>query len=171
MNESAHLWAIGYDDVDGAAEVRKQIEHLGRDRSYLILSDVVMVVRHPDGSFSVERETFPTAANILGSTVVGLVAGLVLAAPLGGAVVGALLGGAGSIAAHSVGIADAFIQEVVKMMRPGTSALFVLDDEGDMDVILATIRGLGGTILKTNVDPGRARQIQATLAAPADTKK
>ena len=50
-------------------------------------------------------------------------------------------------------------------MRPGTSALFVLDSEGDMDAILHAIRGLGGTVLKTNVDMERARLIQSTLAA------
>jgi len=30
-------------------------------------------------------------------------------------------------------------------MKPGTSALFVLDSEGSMEVILHGIRGLGGT--------------------------
>jgi len=49
------------------------------------------------------------------------------------------------------------------MMKPGTSALFVLDDDGDMEVILHAIRGLGGTVLKTNVDLERAKLIQSTL--------
>jgi len=55
-------------------------------------------------------------------------------------------------------------------MKPGSSALFVLDDEGDMDVILHRIRGLGATVLKTNVDVERAKLIQSTLAASAETK-
>jgi len=38
-----------------------------------------------------------------------------------------------------------------------------------MDVILYRIRGLGGTVLKTNVDLERARLIQSTLAASAAT--
>ena len=45
--------------------------------------------------------------------------------------------------------------------------LFALDDEGDMDVILHAIRGLGGTVLKTNVDVERAKLIQSTLATAA----
>lgn len=49
-------------------------------------------------------------------------------------------------------------------MRQAASALFGLDDEGDMDVILHTIQGLGGTALKTNVDLERAKLIQSTLA-------
>jgi uncharacterized membrane protein len=50
-------------------------------------------------------------------------------------------------------------------MKPGTSALFVLDQAGNMTSILDGIRGLGGTVLKTNVDLERARLIQSTLAA------
>jgi uncharacterized membrane protein len=62
------------------------------------------------------------------------------------------------------GIGDDFIREVEALMKPGTSALFVLDNDGDMDMILQTIRGLGGTVLKTNVDLERARLIQSALA-------
>jgi uncharacterized membrane protein len=54
---------------------------------------------------------------------------------------------------------------VEALMKPGTSALFVLDQEGEMAAILEGIRGLGGTVVKTNVDLERARLIQSTLAA------
>jgi len=161
---SGHLWAIGYDDMERAEQVRREITGLGWDEPYLLLEDVAVVVRHPDGSFTVDREPFPAVANILGCTAVGFIAGLVLAAPLAGAAVGAALGGAGTALAAGVGIADDFLHEVEAMMKPGTSALFVLDDEGDMDVILHAIRGLGGTVLKTNVDVERAKLVQATLA-------
>ncbi len=50
-------------------------------------------------------------------------------------------------------------------MKPGTSAVFVLDSEGDMEVILHAICGLGGTALKTNADVERARSIRSALAA------
>jgi uncharacterized membrane protein len=64
-----------------------------------------------------------------------------------------------------VGISKDFIRDVEALMKPGSSALFVLDDDGDMEAILHTIQGLGGTVLKTNVDLERARLIQSTLAA------
>ena len=99
--------------------------------------------------------------------MVGFLAGLVVGAPLTGATIGAMVGGAGTVASASVGIGDDFIREVKGLMKPGTSAIFVLDDEGDMDVILHKIRGLGGTVLKTNVDLERAQLIQSTLAAPS----
>ena len=162
--EAGHLWAIGYADMERAGQVKEEITRLGWDEPYLVLSDVAVVARHPDGSFTLDREPFPAVPNILGCTAVGFIAGLVLAAPLTGAAVGALLGGAGTAGvASAVGIGDDFVREIEGMMKPGTSALFVLDDEGDMDVILHRIRGLGGTVLKTNVDVERAKLIQATL--------
>ena len=174
MTKSGNLWAIGYDDMGRANQVRDEVISLGWGTThYLILDDVAVVVRHPDGSFTLNREAFPPVSNVLGLSVVGFVAGLVLGAPLTGATIGAMVGGAGSVAVlASVGIGDDFVTEVKGLMKPGTSAIFVLDHEGDMDVILHRIRGLGGTVLKTNVDLERAKLIQSTLAAPsAQTSK
>jgi uncharacterized membrane protein len=169
MTSTAHLWAIGYDDMVRADQVRDQFAELGwgagKAGKYLVLEDIAVVVRHPDGSFTFDRRPFLGLANVLACTGVGFLAGLALAAPLTGATIGALLGSAGTAAANHAGISEAFIREVEAMMKPGTSALFVLDEEGDMEVILHRIRGVGGTVLKTNVDLERAKLIQSALAA------
>jgi len=164
--------AVGYDNMEAANQVREEIVRLGWNKHYLMLEDIAVVVRHPDGSFTLNREKFPVAANIVGTSVVGFLAGLVLGAPITGATIGAMVGSAGSTVAvsTSVGIGDDFIKDVEQLMKPGTSTLFVLDDEGDMDVILHKIRGLGGTVLKTNVDVEHAKLIQSTLAAPSTQK-
>jgi uncharacterized membrane protein len=171
MITAAHLWAIGYDDMARADQVRDEITRLGwgspEVSKYLFLYDIAVVVRRSDGSFAFDREPFPGTTNILACTAVGFLAGLVLAAPLTGATIGALVGGAGSAAmAAEAGISDDFVREVERLMQPGTSALFILDDAGNMEVILHRIQGLGGTVLRTNVDPERARLIQSTLAQP-----
>jgi uncharacterized membrane protein len=169
MTKFGNLWAIGYDDMERANQVRDEIIGLGWDKRYLILDDIAVVVRHPDGSFTLNREKLSAATNIVGSSIVGFLAGLVIGGPITGALIGALVGSVASTVAvsTSVGIGDDFIKEVEKLMKPGTSAIFVLDEEGDMDVILHQIRGLGGTVLKTNVDLERAQLIQSTLAAPS----
>jgi uncharacterized membrane protein len=175
MTASAHLWAVGYDDMARAGEVRDEIIQLGwgagRGGKYLVLEDIAVVARYPDGCFTFDRKTMSGGlVNILGCSGAGFLAGLVLAAPLTGATIGALLGAAGTAAATHAGIADDFIREVEAMMKPGSSALFVLDVAGDMDVILHKIRGLGGTVLKTNVDLERAKLIQSTLSAGSPDK-
>src|SRR5262245_63727872 len=129
MTTGAHLWAVGYDDMARAAQVRDEITNLGwgsgRAGKYLILDDIAVVVRHVDGSFTLDRQPFPGVANVLACTAAGFLAGLVLAAPLTGATVGAALGGAGTaISAASAGIGADFVREVEGLMKPGTSVLF-----------------------------------------------
>jgi len=165
MTKAGHLWAVGYEDVGRAQQVRDEITQLGWVRHSLLLGDVAVVVRHPDGSFILDRERYPVCSNVLGCSMVGFLAGLVLAAPVTGASIGAFMGLTGAAVARSVGIGEDFVREVERVMKPGTSALFVLDHEGDMDAILHGIRGLGGTVLSTNVDAERAKLIQSTLAA------
>jgi uncharacterized membrane protein len=170
MPTCGHLWAIGYDDMGRAAQVRKEIIRLG-ERHCLILLDTAVAVRYPDGSVTLDGEPFVTITSRRGHTIANFLAGLALGAPpLTGAAVGALLRGTGTAASAAVGIGEDFVNEVGLLMKPGTSALFVLDQEGDMEAILEGIRGLGGTVLKTTVDLMRAKLIQSTLAAaPADT--
>jgi uncharacterized membrane protein len=96
MKKSGNLWAVGYDDVGRANQVRDEVTSLGWEKNYLLLDDVAVVVRHPDGSFTLDREAFPAAPNVVGCSLVGLLAGLVLGAPLVGATIGAMVGGAGT---------------------------------------------------------------------------
>jgi uncharacterized membrane protein len=165
MSHAAHLWAVGYDDPARAEQVREELARLGGAEQYLLLLDIAILQRHADGSYTFDREPFPVSGNILGGGVLGFLAGLALAAPMTGAAIGALLGCAASTVANTLGIEDQFIKDVEGMIKPGTSALLVLDDEGDLEVILHNIRGLGGNVLKTNVDLDRAKLIQSTLSA------
>jgi uncharacterized membrane protein len=169
MSTDAHLWAIVYDDTVRAEKLRDAIVELGwgsgKADKYLVLLDIAIIVRHSDGNFTLDRKPFSVVTNILGSTVVGFLSGLAVAAPLTGATIGALVGGANNALAARACISEDFIREVKNLMKPGTSAVFVLDNDGDLGVILPSIQGLGGTVVKTNVDVDRAKLIQSRLAA------
>jgi uncharacterized membrane protein len=165
MPNEAHLWAVGYEDPTRAEYVRKELITLAGAQQYLFLVDIAILARHADGAYTLDREPFPVTGNIFASGTLGFLAGLALAAPMTGAAIGALLGTTASAVASTVGIEDAFISDVKRLMTPGTSALLVLDERGDMEVILHAIRGLGGTVLKTNVRIELAKLIQATLNA------
>ena len=165
MTKSGHLWAIGYDDTERAARVRDEINRLG-DEHCLILLDIAVAVRYPDGSVTIDGQPF-VVSPIRGRGFASFLAGLALGAPpLTEAAVGAWVRHAGACASTEVGIDEDFVCDVEKLMKPGTSALFVLDQEGDMPAILQGIRGLGGTVLKTTVDLERAKLIQSTLTGP-----
>ena len=55
-----------------------------------------------------------------------------------------------------------------QLIEPGSSVLFVLDREGNMQSLLQSIKGLGGKVLKTTVDLAHAQLIQSSLAAASD---
>ena len=164
MTTSAHLWAVGYDDVSRAEQVRNQMVKLSEAHCLLLL-DTAVAVRYNDASLTLDGQPFVSALNLGSYSFASFLAGLALGAPpLTEAAVGLVETAIGGTAA-AVGIDDVFIKEVETLMKPGSSVLFVLDREGDMDAILHGIRGLGGTVLKTNVDVRRARLIQSTLAS------
>ena len=164
MTTGAHLWAIGYDDMERAEQVRHELIKLG-NKHYLTLLDTSVAVRYRDGSVTLDGQPFVAALNLGDHSFASFLAGLALGAPpLTGAAVGALMRSKVGAAAE-VGIDDAFVKEVESLMKPGTSALFFLDQVGDLEASLQGIRGFGGTVLRTNVDVKRARLIQSTLAA------
>src|SRR5262245_61595425 len=52
----AHLWAVGYEDVRRARQVRDELNDLARYRANLLLLDVLIVFRNPDGSYTFDRQ-------------------------------------------------------------------------------------------------------------------
>jgi uncharacterized membrane protein len=171
MSKCANLWAVGFDKTGRAAEVRDQLTRLGWEDNVFDLLDVALAVRYADGSFTLNGEAFPLSPSLLGGGFTSFLAGLALGAPpLSSGAVTNLLGEFGGCAV-ATGISDVFIREVADLVRPGTSVLFVLDDGGDLDAILPSIRGMGGTVLKTNVDLERARRVQAALADSSDATR
>jgi uncharacterized membrane protein len=167
MADVGHLWAVGYDEMGHAELVRDEITRLS-ERHCIVLRDIAVAVRYADGSFTLDGEPHVSADNFRGRGLASLLARLALGAvPLTSAAVGCGLRSAGCADTGAAVISEDFIGAVEKIMKPGSSAVFVLDHVGDLDAILRGIHGLGGTVLKTTVDLSRATLIQSTLAAPA----
>jgi uncharacterized membrane protein len=169
MSDSAHLWAIECDDQESAERLRNEITALADPVQNLLLLDLAILVRNTDGSYTLDRQPFPACGNILDRGPLAFLVGIALAVPLlSNEAVGALLGLAGTNISSAVGIDDKFIKEVGAMMRPGASAVLVLDSVGDLEAVLRALKGMGGKILKTNVDVERVKLLQATLSAHSD---
>jgi len=163
MTPAAHLWAIAYDEPTRAEAARQEVLALSGKRGSLVLLDTAILACHPDGSFTLDRKPLPTVRSIPRSKLSLLVA-IALVGPLTGRAADAMLGDASPDISNSAGIDDNFVGEIKTLLKPGASALLVLDEEGHLEEILAAIRGLGGTVVKTNVDLERAKLIQSTLS-------
>ena len=164
MTKCGRLWAIGYDRMERAAQVRDEVFRLG-EKHCLVVLDTAVVVRYTDGIITLDGKRFLDHISSSGCGFASCVAAIALGVQtLTEAGVSALVRNT-SPTSNDVGINETFISEIEELLKPGTSALFVLEQEGDMDALLRGIRGLGGTVLKTTVDLERAKLIQATLAA------
>jgi uncharacterized membrane protein len=139
MTTAGHLWAIGFDAIERAEQVRAQVAQLAA-QGCLILVDTAVAVRYPDGCTTLNGEPLVATPNFGGHTLAGFLAGLILGAPP--------LTSAAASAFTREAIGHDFVERVVALLRPGTSAMFVLDREGDMPAILEGIRGLGGPCLR-----------------------
>jgi uncharacterized membrane protein len=160
-----NLWALGYDDPTRAKEVRAEILRFENIHGLHVI-DAIAVTRLQDGSFTLQRDDAPTTTTgILGFGFLGLLIGLVVLEPLAGAAIAATLGGFSVVSAGRIGIDDGFLNEVKELIKPGTSALFLLTKTDNPEGVLYHIRGLGGTVLKTNVHADLAQQVQEALHA------
>jgi uncharacterized membrane protein len=168
VEEPAHLWAVGFDDTERAAGFRDEIAKLA-ERHCLALFDSAVAVRYGDGSTTLDGEPVMAPIKLGGSGWASWFAALALGAPpLTPAAARSLSRGTASGTSRLIAVEEDFLRDVQRLMQPGTSALFVLGRTTRAEDLLAGIRGLGGTVLKTNVDLDLARQIQAALSAPSD---
>jgi uncharacterized membrane protein len=164
MSGPVHLWAVGYDDLDRAQRVRDLIVSMADHDQCLRLLEIALLVRSPDGSLTFNGKPFPAAKRSLGQGILAILAAFSLAVPLLSDDAVARTFDSSLPASSTPAISREFKDEIITMLRPGTAALLVLDIAENMDMILPRLRGLGGTILKTNVDLERANLIQSSLA-------
>lgn len=161
-NMWGNLWVISYDDVTQAEAARAEIIHLQNTR-FAEVSDLALVVRSLDGTISIHRDHLSSGLVVGSSGVLGFLVGLLFTQPLLGAAIGTAVGAAGMAARTNMGFEDSFIQEVGEIITPGKCALFLLASMSYSDVLLHHIKGLGGRVLKTNVDLDWAKKVQEAL--------
>jgi uncharacterized membrane protein len=88
---------------------------------------------------------------------------LIFLMPLAGAAIGAASGALGG-ALTDVGINDAFMKEVAETLQSGNAALFLLIRKLTTDKVLADLKGVGGTVLRTSFDHTNEDALRAALA-------
>jgi uncharacterized membrane protein len=173
----SHLWAVSYADQSLANQTRDRLFEMEAE-GLLSLKDMVLVHRLPDGSFELDQEVSKAHGGTEKGAGLGFIVAVLLACagPAGRAALAAL--GVGTLVGAVLGrfvdfinemkIDPTFVRQVEEGMKPGSSVLFLLDRAGGLDRLLPRLHGLGGEVLRTNVDVERASQIQAALKSPSD---
>jgi uncharacterized membrane protein len=158
----ADLVAIAFPTEAKAEEVRQKL--LSMQKEYLIeLADAVIAVKQPDGTVKLNQLFHPTAAGAATGGFWGLLIGLIFLMPLAGAALGAGAGALGG-ALSDVGINDQFMKEAAQTLQSGNAALFLLIRKITADKVLADLKGVGGTVMRTSFDHTKEEALRAALA-------
>jgi len=159
------LVVLAFEKMDGAEAMRERLYDLQK-RELLTLEDAAVVVRQENGHAKVKQAHSLVGAGALGGAFWGMLVGLLFFAPWLGLVAGAA-GGALSGKLADIGIDDSFIDEVSETIEPGSSALFLLTRDAQLERIEAELADFEYEfgIIQTNLSPADETKLRETFAA------
>jgi len=143
----------------GADEGELRLKIL-RDKGAAVVHDAVTVVWPPEKDRPEARRPRHLRASGAGSGALwGGLLGMVFLGPVAGAVIGA---GVGRIRTEvtSPGIDDHFVRQLRERLTPGTSALFALTSDVDLDEVLHTFPQGDGELLFTDLSDEAAEHLR-----------
>jgi uncharacterized membrane protein len=156
---------IAFPTEQKAEEVRQKL--LGMQKEYLIeLGDAVVAVKDAEGRIKLNQLMNTTATGALSGALWGSLIGLIFLSPLVGAAIGAASGALGG-KLTDVGIDDKFMKEAASALQPGAAGLFLLIRKMTTDKVLADLKGVGGTVMRTSFDETKEAALREALAQHA----
>jgi uncharacterized membrane protein len=161
---------IAFPSEQKAEEVRERI--LALQKEYLIdVGDAVVAVKDAQGRIKLNQLMNMTATGALSGALWGTLLGLIFLVPLVGAAIGAASGAIGG-RLTDVGINDQFMKDAAGALTPNSAGLFLLVRKMTTDKVLADLRGVGGTVMRTSFDETKEAALREALAycAEAETK-
>jgi uncharacterized membrane protein len=159
----ADLIAIGYPDESTAEAAADEARRLARD---LIIEPeaIAVIVRDNEGKYHVHTSHNPVGRGATWGMFWGLLFGLLFFIPVFGIAIGAGLGALMGKITKS-GIDNTFQEQVRGMLKPGTSALFLMVDKVTPDKAVEAMSKYGGTVLKTSLSKDGEEELQQALHA------
>jgi uncharacterized membrane protein len=163
----AELIAIGYPDQTTAEAAADEARRLAKD--LIIESDAIAVIRRDEeGKYHVHTSHNPVGAGATWGMFWGLLFGILFFVPVFGIAVGAGLGALMGRITKS-GIDREFQDQVRDMVKPGTSALFLMIEKVTPDKAVEAMSKYGGTVLKTSLSKENEAALQEALSGTAAT--
>ena len=155
------LIVIGYPDETTAALAADEARALARD--LIIQPDAIAsIVRDTEGKYHVHTSHHAVGAGATWGMFWGLLFGLLFFVPVFGLALGAGLGALmGKIT--KAGIDREFQDQVRDLIKPGTSALFLMVEKVTPDKAVEAMSKYGGTVLKTSLSEETEKELQAEL--------
>jgi uncharacterized membrane protein len=157
----ATLVAIGYPDETTATAAAAEAQRLAAD--LIIEPDAIAVIsRDASGKLRVTTNHHAVGTGATWGMFWGLLFGMLFFVPFFGMAIGAGLGALMGKVTKS-GIDKEFQDQVRDMLKPGTSALFLVLEKATPDKAVDALRPYGGTVLKSSLSKEAEAELQAAL--------
>ena len=157
----ADLIAIGYPDETTADAAAAEAQRLAKD--LIIEPDAIAaIVRDKEGKYHVHTSHHAVGGGATWGMFWGMLFGLLFFVPVLGMAVGAGLGALMGKVTKS-GIDRAFQDQVRDMIKPGSSALFLMVEKVTPDKAVEAMSKYGGTVLKTSLSKEGEKELQDAL--------
>jgi uncharacterized membrane protein len=157
----ADLIAIGYPDETTAEAAADEARRLARD--LIIEPDAIAVIRRDaEGKYHVHTSHHMVGAGATWGMFWGLLFGLLFFIPVFGMAIGAGMGALMGKITKS-GIDKQFQDQVRDMLKPGTSALFLMVEKVTPDKAIEAMSKYGGTVLKSSLSKEGEQELQDAL--------
>lgn len=157
----ADLIAIGYPDETTALKAEKEAQRLAGE--LIIQPDAIAAIAcAKDGKYKVTTNHHMVGGGASYGMLWGLLFGMLFFVPVIGMAVGAGLGALMGKLEKS-GIDREFQEQVRRMLQPGTSALFLVVEEGTPDKAIEALGKYGGTVLESSLTREAEEQLQEEL--------
>jgi uncharacterized membrane protein len=157
----SELIAIGYPDMATATMAMDEIERLSED--LVIQPDAVaVIIRDESGKFRTITNAHAVGAGASYGMFWGLLFGMLFFVPFLGMAFGAGLGAlVGKL--EQTGIDRSFQDRVRDLLKPGTSALFMVLEKATPDKVVGALSKFGGTVLKSSLSEDAEAKLQQAL--------
>jgi uncharacterized membrane protein len=157
----ATLVAIGYPDETTALSAMDEAERLQHE--LVIQADAVAaIVRNREGKIRVVTNHHAVGAGATWGMFWGMLFGMLFFVPFLGMAVGAGMGALmGKVTKSAVN--KEFEGQVREMLKPGTSALFMVVEKVTPDKAVEALSQYGGTVLKSSLSHDAERELQDAL--------
>jgi uncharacterized membrane protein len=157
----ADLIAIGYDDTTTATEAMDEVMVLAKD--LVIQPDAVAaIIRNEDGKLKTITNQHSVGVGATWGMFWGFLFGILFFVPFFGMAIGAGMGALmGKVSKSSID--KQFQEQVREMLKPGTSALFLIVEQMTTDKALEGLSKFGGKVLKTSLSEEDEKELQEAL--------
>lgn len=141
-----------FEDPEGAARAATSLKAAEADGVVRIVDHAVLSWRQGAEKPALEHKHDSTKRGAGWGALWGILGGALFMIPIAGALIGAGIGALAK-ATEGTGITKGDLERIRTEVVPGTSALFMVTDEADVDRLGERFHGQGATLISTNLTP------------------